>query len=215
MQRTRVKICGIGDPETAAHACDRGTDAIGLVFYPGSPRHVEPERAASIVAAVTPFVSTVALFMDPTRDWVQRVLNVIRPDYLQFHGAESPGFCGQFGVPYLKAIPMGDLPDTGEFAGHYPGAAGFLLDSNVAGEAGGSGRAFDWRTGCASLGRPMILAGGLTPANVGEAIRQMDPYGVDVSSGVEASRGVKDKTLISRFLEQVRDADSTRTDEQS
>lgn len=210
MLRTRVKICGLVDADKAAYACEIGADAIGLVFYPPSPRNVAPGQAAVVAAAVAPFVTRVALFMNPEAEWVREVIGTVRIDCLQFHGAEPADFCASFGLPYLKSVPMAQTLDLAAFADRYADAQGLLLDSNAAGEAGGSGKVFDWSQTLARVSLPLILAGGLTPDNVGQGMAALNPYAVDVSSGVERSKGVKDRRLMRSFVEQVRRADAVR-----
>lgn len=205
--RTRVKICGITCPEHAAVAAAAGTDAIGLVFYQPSPRAMDPEGARAVSRALPPFVARVALFLDPAPELVDGVLATVRPDVLQFHGNESPEFCRSFGLPYLKAVPMGEDTDTVAWAEAYADAAGLLLDGHPPGEAGGRGRRFDWSRAGRTHGPPMVAAGGLHADNVGEAVRNMRPYAVDVSSGVESAPGRKDPALIQAFIEAVHSAD--------
>ncbi len=203
---TRVKICGITRAEDARAAANLGADAVGLVFYPGSPRAVTLEQARAVVDSVPPFVTTVALFMDPTEETVRSVLKQLRVDLLQFHGDESPAFCEDFGHRYIKAIAMGGGADAAEYASRYSSAAGYLLDSNEPGRRGGTGEAFDWSAAQVELGKPLVLAGGLTPDNVREAIRQVRPFAVDVSSGVERQKGVKDVDKMTAFMNEVRSA---------
>ena len=212
MQRTRIKICGLTTVESVALASRLGADAIGLVFYPPSPRHLEPAQGRPIAAAAAAFVTRVALFLNPQADWVNRVIEVVRPDCLQFHGTEPAEFCAGFGLPYLKAVPMADTPDAEAYARRYPDAVGFLLDSHAAGEAGGSGRTLDWHDGMNLADRPTILAGGLDPDNVDAAIRAVRPYAVDVSSGVESAPGVKDPERMRAFVEAVCRADRQLAD---
>lgn len=200
--RTRVKICGITRASDALHAAELGADALGLVFYPGSPRYIEPRAAREVLAAVPPLVTTVALFLDPTVAEVEQVLAQLPIDLLQFHGTESPEFCEQFGRRYLKAIPMGGGVEPVAYAQSYTRAAGFLLDSHALGAQGGSGERFDW-TRMPRLGKPCLLAGGLDPDNVAEAIRIARPYGVDVSSGVESAKGIKDAAKLQAFFNEV------------
>lgn len=204
--RTRVKICGITRIEDAEAAARAGADAIGLVFDPASPRCVDLERARAIAQAVPPFVTVVGLFVDAAPERVREVLNWVGLDLLQFHGTESPEQCRQYARRYIKAIRMRPEVDLLGEARRYADAAGILLDSFVPGVSGGSGRTFDWTRVPRDFGRPLILAGGLAPHNVAEAIRRVRPYAVDVSSGVERSPGVKDPDKIAAFLEAVRDA---------
>ncbi len=201
--RTRVKICGLTRVDDAVEACRLGADAIGLVFYPDSSRAVRPEQAADIARALPPFVSVVPLFLNPGEALVRQVLETVPVDLLQFHGEESPAFCESFGRRYIKAVPMGGGQDPAAYAARYRYASGFLLDSHMPGGAGGSGKAFDWRAIPADLGRPLIIAGGLNAANVGEAIRRYRPWGVDVSSGVESAPGIKDAQAIATFINEV------------
>jgi phosphoribosylanthranilate isomerase len=207
VRRTRVKVCGLTRPEDARAAAEAGADAIGLVFYPRSPRYLSTERAVEIRNAVPPFVSAVALFVNPDAAQVAQVLGRVRPALLQFHGEETPEFCAQFGVPYVKACRVRQDVDLLEYLRRYPGAAGWLLDSFV--EAyGGVGERFDWSLVPAERDRPMILSGGLSPDNIAEAIRRVRPWGVDVSTGVESAKGIKDAAKIAAFIAEVRDADA-------
>ena len=210
--RTRVKICGITRPQDGAAAARLGADAIGLVFHPASPRVVDPEQARAIVAALPPFVAVVALFVDAPEAHVRAVLDQVPVDLLQFHGAEPAEICAGFARPYIKAIAMAPGVDVKATMACYPGAAGFLLDAYHPGLAGGGGSRFDWERIPAGLDRPVILAGGLDPDNVSEAIRRVRPYGVDVSSGVEAAKGIKDPAALRTFIEGVYRADADSDD---
>jgi len=208
--RTRVKICGITRPGDARAAAEAGADAIGLVFYPKSPRFLAVERAAEIRDALPPFVQTVALFVNPDAAQVAQVIGRVKPGMLQFHGEETPQFCGQFGVPYIKACRVRSGVSKGldllEYLRPFAGAAAWLLDSFV--EAyGGVGERFDWSLVPRGLERPLILSGGLERGNVAEAIRKLRPWGVDVSSGVESAKGIKDAGKIAAFISEVRNAD--------
>jgi len=207
MARTRIKICGITQPAEAILIAKAGVDAIGLVFYPPSPRHIEIEQAEAVIAALPPFVTTVALFMDASREAVQQVLECLPIDLLQFHGVESEPFCASFGRPYIKSVPMGESQDVASYAARYPMAQALLLDSNALGVAGGGGECFDWQRMPRDLAMPLILAGGLKPENVAEAIAITAAYGVDVSSGVEREKGVKDPALMLRFIDEVNRVD--------
>lgn len=199
--RTRVKICGLTRVEDVHDACALGADAIGLVFYPPSPRAVTVEQARLLVQDVPPFVTVTALFVNPTVAEVQAVLTQIPAiSLLQFHGDESAAFCCQFGRAYIKAIPMRDDVDLAHQASVYHDALGLLVDTYKPGVPGGSGESFDWHRLPKLLGKPLILAGGLTPDNVAEAIKQVGPYAVDVSGGVEASKGVKDSQKVRAFI---------------
>ena len=204
--RTRVKICGITRVADARAAADAGADAIGLVFYAPSPRMLALEQARALRRALPPFVCAVALFVDPDAAEVARVIEAVRPDALQFHGDEPPEFCAGFGLPYLKACRVRPGVDLLEYLRPYSDAAGWLADAYVEGY-GGRGASFDWCLVPAERARPLILSGGLTPGNVGEAIRRVRPWGVDVSSGVESAKGIKDAAKIAAFLAEVKHAD--------
>jgi phosphoribosylanthranilate isomerase len=204
--RTRVKICGITRPADGAAAALAGADAIGLVFYPKSPRYLSAERAIEIRDALPPFVQTVALFVNADAAQVSQVLGRVKPSLLQFHGDETPEFCGQFGVPYVKAARVRQGLDLIEYLRPFASAAAWLLDSFV--EAyGGVGERFDWSLVPRRLERPLILSGGLERGNVAEAVRKLRPWGVDVSSGVESAKGIKDAAKIAAFIAEVRNAD--------
>jgi len=204
--RTRVKICGITRSEDAQAAARAGADAIGLVFYPPSPRCLQLEQALNLRNAVPPFVSAVALFVNPPAEQVRAVLERVRPSMLQFHGEESGEFCAQFGVPYVKACRVKPGIDLLEYLRPFSGAAGWLLDSHVE-EYGGVGESFDWSLVPAQRMRPLILSGGLTRENVRDAVRRVRPWAVDVSSGVESAKGIKDAARIAAFIAEVRNAD--------
>jgi len=203
----RVKICGITRVEDGVSAAQAGADAIGLVFVARSPRHVIPEQARAIAVALPPFVSTVALFVNPSVAEVEAVLKTVRPDLLQFHGEESPDFCRAFGVPYLKAFRVKPGVDLLQSAALYGDAQGWLLDAWSEAAHGGTGERFDWDLIPPDLPRPVVLAGGLSPGNVAAAIRRVRPWAVDVSSGVEAGKGIKDAALIAAFMKEARNAD--------
>lgn len=202
-QRTRVKICGITRLEDARHAAAMGADAIGLMMHPPSSRALSLEQAIEIRRILPPFVTATAVFLDDDEDWVAQVLQQVKPDSLQFHGNESAEFCAAWGLPYLKAIPMGSVEDPLQYAAAFDSAQGFLLDSNAAGRLGGSGDTFDWSKIPTSFAYPVVLAGGINPSNVAAAIARVRPWGVDVSSGVESDKGIKDAELVERFMEQV------------
>lgn len=204
--RTRVKICGITRPEDAIAAARLGADAIGLVFYAPSPRAVTAAQARAVCAALPPFVSVVGLFVDAPAAEVWEVLQAVPLDVLQFHGDEAPAYCAAFGRPYLKALRMRDGLDVAAAARRYVDAQGLLLDTYVPGAAGGTGRCFDWTRVPQALDKPIILAGGLTPDNVAEAITVAHPYGVDVSGGVEQSRGIKSAAKMAAFMRGVESA---------
>jgi phosphoribosylanthranilate isomerase len=205
---TRIKICGITRIEDAECASREGADAIGLVFAPESPRCISVEQARAIAAATPPFVTRVGLFVNAAKDDVQAVLGAVPIDLLQFHGEEEPAYCGTFGRPYIKAIRMRPELDVLAEAARYADAAGFLLDAFDTTARGGTGVSFNWTRIPADIGKPLILAGGLTPDNVAEAVRSVRPYAVDVSSGVEASPGrspaIKDHAKIRAFIQAVR-----------
>ena len=204
--RTRVKVCGITRPADARAAAEAGADAIGLVFYPPSPRYLSAERALEIRDALPPFVQSVALFVNPDAALVSQVLGRVRPALLQFHGEESPAFCSQFGVPYVKACRVKPGVDALEYLRPFSHAAAWLFDSHVP-EYGGVGESFDWSLLPAARDRPIILSGGLARDNVAEAVRRVRPWGVDVSSGVESAKGIKDAAKIAAFIAEVRHAD--------
>jgi phosphoribosylanthranilate isomerase len=208
--RTRIKICGITRPGDALAAAEAGADAVGLVFYPQSPRYLAAERAVGIRDALPPFVQTVALFVNPDAAQVAQVIGRVRPGLLQFHGDETPAFCAQFGMPYIKAYRVKSgvrsEVDLLEYLRPFSGAAAWLLDSHVE-EYGGVGESFDWSLAPQRRERPLILSGGLKRGNVAEAIRRVHPWGVDVSSGVESAKGIKDAAKIAAFIEEVRNAD--------
>ena len=201
--RTRVKICGITRIEDAMTAAQAGADAIGFVFDPKSPRHVHPDQALKIARALPPFITIVGLFVNAAPDAIEGVLSHVPLDLIQFHGNEKPEQCRRYHRSYIKAIHMKPDVDLREMARLYGDATGLLLDTYVADVAGGSGQAFDWNRIPRDLGKPVILAGGLTPENVAEAVRKVRPFAVDVSSGVELSKGIKDANKISAFIEAV------------
>lgn len=219
MKRTRVKICGITRVADGLAASDAGADAIGLNFWSGTPRFVDVGRAREIADALPPFVTKVALFVDPSPSDVRAILDAVPVDTLQFHGTEDPDLCRAFARPYLKAVHMKDGVDLLEYASLYEDAAGFVFDSYWPADLpGGTGRVFDWsrlsQAVQAKLPAPAILGGGLDAGNVGEAIRAVRPWAVDVSSGVEeqdasgkARRGLKDAARIAAFMTGVRNAD--------
>jgi len=206
---TQVKICGLTSAADAVAACEYGADAIGLVFYPPSSRNVSFETAAEIIRALPPFVAITALFLDADKRTVDEALATLPLSLLQFHGTESPEFCRSFDRPYIKSVAMKSESNVQSYAAQYTHARGFLLDSNVAGGAGGSGEIFDWSRIPNDFTAPLILAGGLDCNNVTEAVVNVRPTAVDVSSGVESSKGVKDHGLMQRFIQRVRAADST------
>lgn len=202
----RSKICGITRIEDALAAVEAGADAIGLVFYGKSPRAVSIEQAAAIVQALPPFVTSVGLFVDMPRDELQQLLQRLPLDLLQFHGDESPADCEGHGRPYIKALRVRPGEDVAAAMAPYAGARGILLDTFVEGVPGGTGASFDWSLVPEDAAKPIILAGGLDADNVATAIRQVRPHAVDVSGGVEASKGIKDAGKIRAFVRAVRDA---------
>ena len=204
--RTRVKICGITRPADASAAAHAGADAIGLVFYPPSPRFLSVERAVEIRDALPPFVQTVALFVNADAAQVSQVIGRVHPAMLQFHGEESPQFCEQFGLPFVKACRIRPGVEPLDYLQRYPRATAWLVDSFVP-EYGGVGEAFDWSLAPKERTRPLILSGGLDAGNVGRAIRTVHPWGVDVSTGVESAKGIKDAAKMAAFIAEVRHAD--------
>jgi len=204
--RTRVKVCGITSTHDAHIICASGVDSIGLVFYEKSPRNVSIPQAKEICNSLTPFVTSVGLFLNPSRELVESVLEEVQLDLLQFHGLESPEFCNSFNRPYIKAIGMADISSEKEFtkiSSQYSQARGFLVDSHATGEAGGTGKIFDWKNVPQEQEKPIILAGGLNPDNVSDAIQQLDVYGLDLSSGVESKPGIKDPEKIMQLMNEV------------
>jgi phosphoribosylanthranilate isomerase len=218
--RTRIKICGITRVADAMAAADAGADAIGMNFWRGTPRRIDVGRAREIAEALPPFVTKVALFVDPDPAEVRAVLDAVPVDALQFHGDEPRGLCNAFGRPYLKAIQVKDGVDLLEYAARYGDASGLLFDTFRAGDLpGGTGHMFDWSRLSPALrerlAKPLILSGGLDPDNVGDAMRAVWPWAVDVSSGVEERgpdgkprKGFKDAARIAAFVKGVRDADA-------
>jgi phosphoribosylanthranilate isomerase len=207
----RIKCCGMTRAEDAVMAAQLGADAIGLIFTARSRRRVDIGQACAIARALPPMVTTVALFMDEDAVFVDEVIAAVQPALLQFHGAERDDWCAQFGRPYLKAIAMGDGSDALPRLRAYPGAAGLVLDGHGLGEAGGSGKSFDWSLMPRDLAQPLILAGGLHPGNVAEAIRIARPWGIDVSSGIESAPGIKDPVQLAAFIAAARAADALRS----
>jgi phosphoribosylanthranilate isomerase len=203
---TAVKICGITRVEDALAATRAGAHAVGLVFYAPSPRHLPPAKAAEIIRALPPFVTAVGLFVDATASDVRSTLAVAPLQLLQFHGSETPEFCRQFERPYMKTVRMKAGVDLLQYARNFYDARALLLDSYVEGLHGGSGAAFDWNLVPRELPLPVVLSGGLTVENVGEAVRKVRPAAVDVSSGVESAKGIKDAKKITAFIKGVRNA---------
>jgi phosphoribosylanthranilate isomerase len=205
--RTRVKICGFTRVEDAVCAASLGVDAIGLVFYPPSPRHVDIEQAVEIVKALPAFVSVVALFVDEQEARIREVLQRVSVDCLQFHGDESPEACRLYGKRYMKAVRMQEGIDISDLALQYHDAAWLLLDAYHPGAKGGTGSRFDWELIPEHCALPIILAGGLDADNVRLAVQAVRPYALDVSSGVEAGKGVKDALKMAAFLGEVNEGD--------
>jgi phosphoribosylanthranilate isomerase len=204
---TAIKICGITRLEDAFAAVRAGAHAIGFVFYVPSPRYITPAAAAAILRSLPPFITTVGLFVDAPAAEVRSTLAQAPVQLLQFHGAETPEYCRQFGHPYLKAVRMGPEVDLLQYARDYHDAKALLLDAYVEGLHGGSGLPFDWGRVPERLPLPVIVSGGLTAENVGEAMRRVRPSAVDVSSGVESAKGIKDAARIAAFIAGVRNAD--------
>ncbi|MDH5764996.1 MAG: phosphoribosylanthranilate isomerase [Gammaproteobacteria bacterium] len=205
--RTRVKICGMTRAKDAQFAAQLGVDAIGLVFYEKSPRNVSLQQAHDICSVLPAFVSKVALFLDPSESLVSEVIDKLAIDLLQFHGKESAEFCATFNYPYIKALGMAGQDDVQQRVSDYSQARGILLDSHEAGAAGGTGEAFNWEIIPRNLRQSIILAGGLKPGNVADAIRKVRPYAVDLSSGVETGPGIKDEALMKQLMNEVKRVD--------
>ncbi len=207
LHRTRIKICGITRPEDAHAAVELGADALGLVFYAASPRHVSIEQAWEIVRSVPPFVTLVGLFVNESKLAVRRVMEAVPIQLLQFHGDEEESFCCSFHAPYIKAARVRPGLDLLKYAASYPSALGLLLDAYTEG-FGGGGRTFDWSLIPPGLPKPLILSGGLDAGNVAGAVGAVRPWAVDVSSGVEAAKGIKDAAKIAAFISGVRDGEA-------
>ena len=208
MTPVRVKVCGITRVEDALSAVRLGVHAIGFVFWPKSARYITPDSVREIVPALPPFVTTVGVYVNPTQEWVEETAEAGGLSLLQFHGDESPEFCSQFSLPYIKAIRIREGVDLLQYTARYRHAKGLLLDTYTAGMPGGTGHVFDWKLIPQDLSLPLILSGGLNPSNVLQAIRQIRPWAVDVSSGVEAAKGIKDEKKISAFMQGVRKSES-------
>jgi len=202
MTTTRVKICGLTRPQDVDAAVQAGADAIGFVFAPRSKRCVGLAEAARLVARVPAFIARVGLFLDQDAEAIERVLDAVPLSLLQFHGREEQAFCKRFGRPYIKALGMA-APDAVSLAAHYPDAAALLLDSHEPGGLGGTGKTFAWDA-IPETGRPVVLAGGLTPENVARAVRTVKPWAVDVSSGVETEPGVKSAVRMRAFIREAK-----------
>ena len=202
----RVKICGITRQQDLHAACQAGADALGFVFYEKSPRHVTIATAAALVCELPPFVQSVGLFVNADPALIEAVLRDVPLDLLQFHGDETPADCLRFGRPYIKAVRVNRDTDLLKCAADFDTARGLLLDAWVPGVPGGTGERFDWSLIPADLPRPIILSGGLTPDNVAEAIQRVRPWAVDVSSGVEKEKGIKDAHKIAQFIAKAKEA---------
>ncbi|MCC6917022.1 phosphoribosylanthranilate isomerase [Nitrosomonas sp.] len=202
--RVRVKICGITRLEDAMAAVQHGADAIGFILWSQSERYISPEEAGRIVKHLPPFVQAVGVYVNPDKSWVDTTSTVAGLDLLQFHGEEAPDFCNQFCLPYIKAVRVRNGLNLLQYAQQYEGARGVLLDTYTTGIPGGTGHVFDWKLIPAELPLPWVLSGGLHPDNVADAIIQTHPSAIDVSSGVEAARGIKDANKISAFMQGVR-----------
>ncbi len=205
---TRIKICGITRIEDALTATRLGADAIGFIFWPKSARFISPAKAREIVDELPPFVSAVGVYVDPEEGWVEESSNIARLSLLQFHGDESPEFCDQFSLPYIKALRVREGMDLLQYEDRYSSARGLLLDTYTEGMPGGTGDTFNWDLIPQGLTVPLILSGGLHPGNVTMAIKRVQPWAVDVSSGVESAKGIKDAEKIADFMRGVRHSES-------
>ncbi len=210
MNRTRVKICGITRVEDALIAAELGVDSIGLVFHQKSPRFLSLEQSLTIKKALPAFVTITALMMDEATSWVEEIVATLNPDCLQFHGDECPDDCNRYNIPYIKAVAMTGVQNLPAYMSCYKDAQAFLLDSHSAGQQGGSGEAFDWDEIPSELRKNIILAGGITPDNVYTAIQQVSPWAVDLSSGVEQAKGIKDKEKMHRLMREVKRANNDK-----
>jgi len=203
VNRVRIKICGITRLADAQRAVELGADALGFNFYDKSPRRMTVEQVHGIATQLPPFVTKVGLFVNPDEEQLRHVLNKLPIDVIQFHGEESAQFCNSFGHPYIKVIRVAEGIQLQEECNRYGSAAGILLDSYVKGVAGGTGRVFNWSLIPKTISQSVILAGGLNAENIGDAIRTVKPYAVDVSSGVERVEGIKDSDAMERFINAV------------
>jgi phosphoribosylanthranilate isomerase len=210
MKRTRVKICGLTRESDVRDAAELGVDAVGLVFFAPSPRAVGIAEARPLLDALPPFVTAVGLFVDAAPEYVRQVLASVPIDLLQFHGDEPPDYCRSFGRPWIKAIRMRPGTDLPAIEEQYRSARGLLLDTYDQGAPGGTGRGFDWSLIPDRIASRIILAGGLSAENVADAVRRVRPWGVDVSGGVEAAKGIKDRAAMAAFMQRVRDGDQSR-----
>lgn len=201
--QTRIKFCGLTRKQDVQTAIGLGVDALGFVFVEKSVRNIDIDTAMDLVRDVPPFVIKVGLLMNAPVADVENVIKFVKPNLLQFHGDEDEVFCKQFNMPYIKAVPMASISSLEDYCDQYATATGFILDSHEQGKMGGSGQKFIWKELPNSLEKPIILAGGLTVANVAEAIRVVRPYAVDVSSGIEAGKGIKDPAKMEQFIKEV------------
>lgn len=208
LSRTRVKICGITRAEDALAAINEGADALGFVFYEGSPRFIDVESAKELLSIIHPFINKVALFVNADYGYVSDIIKALSIDTLQFHGDEDEAFCSSFNLPYMKALRMQETTDLNQLAATYHSASGLLVDAFDSSQYGGTGQTFDWGLLPDSCPLPIILAGGLNKDNVHQAILNTKPYAVDVSSGVEQSKGVKSHALIQQFMKEVKRANA-------
>ena len=213
--RTRIKFCGLTRAGDVRLASELGVDAVGFVFAQGSPRRIHAAEARALREALAPLVDAVAVFRDNSAEEVREVVRQVKPSLLQFHGGEDDAFCRRFDLPYVKAVAMGaGAPASGPaLLAAFPGASAFLFDSHGGGHDGGSGRRFDWSALPAGLGRPFLLSGGLTPDNAHDAVATTQPWGVDVSSGIETAPGLKDGERMRAFVSEVRRADCRPDDD--
>lgn len=211
MTRTRIKICGLTREADVDAAVEAGADAIGLVLYEKSPRHVTLARASALAGRLPPFVTPVCLLVNASDELLHATVQALPQALLQFHGDEGPADCERAGRRFLKAARMGPGVDLLDFAARYASASGLLLDAHVEGYGGG-GKVFDWSVIPASVPLPVVLSGGLSPANVIDGVLRVRPWAVDVSSGVESAKGIKDAALMRRFCEAVREADARMAD---
>ena len=201
--QTRIKFCGLTRQQDVQHAVALGVDALGFVFVKNSARNIDIDTAVNLVRETPPFIIKVGLFMNAHVADIESVIKDVKLNLLQFHGDEEEEFCAQFNMPYLKAVPMATTSSLEGFCKNFYTATGFILDSHAQGQMGGSGEKFSWSEIPKNLDKPVILAGGLTVDNVAEAIRVVHPYAVDVSSGIEASKGVKDPAKMEQFVKEV------------
>jgi len=201
--QTRIKFCGLTRQQDVQQAVALGVDALGFVFVKASAREIDIDTAINLDSQVPPFVIKVGLFMNAQVADVENVIKHVKLNLLQFHGDEDEAFCNQFNMPYIKAVPMASTSSLEDFCDRYATATGFILDSHAQGQMGGSGEKFAWSETPKNLNKPIILAGGLTVDNVAEAVRVVRPYAVDVSSGIETSKGIKDPAKMEQFIKEV------------